>query len=289
VSSVAGEESPIRFSVVIPALDEMDYLGATLSSLTAQDFTGQVEIIVVDNGSSDRTAELAARRGARVLHEPRRGVCVARQRGTAAARGEIVVSTDADTTHPTDWLTRLDRRFRDTPGAVAVAGPCRYAAPLWWAAVFPPLWFAGLALVNRLCGWVGYLSATNVAFVREGFPGYDITLTQGGDEVDLLRRLRRHGHVVWAPDVVVSTSSRRMNQGLAYTILVSYGYHYAFTYLLNRVSGGALGAPAPAIRQTDDRRVRRRRRSWLIGSSTAIAALIALRIEVRKSRRFKAQ
>ena len=282
MSDVAHEDCQIRFSVVIPAFDEMDYIGATLSSLDAQDFAGRVEIIVVDNGSSDRTAELAARRGARVLHEPRRGVCAARQCGTAAARGEIVVSTDADTTHPTDWLTRLDRRFRANPAAVAVAGPCRYAAPLWWAAVFPPLWFSGVALVHRLCGWVGYLSATNVAFVRESFPGYDVTLTQGGDEIDLLRRLRRCGDVVWDPDLVVSTSSRRMNQGLAYTILVSYGYHYAFTYLLNRVSGGALGAPAPAIRKADSRLVRRRRRGWLIGSSTVIATLVALRIKGRK-------
>ncbi len=282
MSDVAREDGQIRFSVVIPAFDEMDYISATLSSLAAQDFAGRVEIIVVDNGSSDRTAELAARRGARVLHEPRRGVCAARQCGTLAARGEIVVSTDADTTHPTDWLTRLDRRFRDTPAAVAVAGPCRYATPLWWAAVFPPLWFAGVALVHRLCGWVGYLSATNVAFVREGFPGYDVTLTQGGDEVDLLRRLRRRGYVVWDPDIVVSTSSRRMNQGLAYTILVSYGYHYAFTYLLNRLSGGALGAPAPAIRKADSQLVRRRRRGWLIGSSAAIATLVALRIRGRR-------
>jgi len=281
VSDHAGEAAQIRFSVVIPALDERDYLGATLASLTAQEFDGPVEIIVVDNGSTDGTAELAARRGARVLHEPRRGVCAARQRGTAAARGEIVVSTDADTTHPTDWLSRIDRRFRATPGAMAVAGPCRYASPPWWAALFPPLWFAGLGLVNRLCGWVGYLSATNVAFLREGFPGYDITLTQGGDEVDLLRKLRRRGRVVWDPTIVVSTSSRRMNQGLAYTIVVSYGYHYAFTYLLNRVSKGALGAPAPAIRQADSQHVRRRREIWRIGTLAAIAALIALRVRGR--------
>jgi hypothetical protein len=41
------------------------------------------------------------------------------------------------------------------------------------------------SLVHQLCGWVGYVSATNVAFVRSGFPGYDTTLTQGGDEVGI--------------------------------------------------------------------------------------------------------
>jgi glycosyltransferase involved in cell wall biosynthesis len=276
MTSRAGADTDIRFSVVIPAYNEADYLEATLASLAAQDFDGNVEIIVVDNASTDSTAELAGRTGVRVLREPYRGVCAARQCGTAAARGEIVVSTDADTVHPIDWLSRLDQRFRAVPEAVAVAGPCRYAAPLWWASVFPPLWFAALSLVHRLCGWVGYVSATNVAFVRSGFPGYDTTLTQGGDEVDLLRRLRRRGRVVWDSDIVVTTSSRRMNQGLAYTLVVSYGYHYAFTYLMNRLSGGALGASAPAIRHADTRLVRRRRRLWRAGSLAAIAALVVL-------------
>ena len=92
-------DSP-RFSVVIPAYNEADYLPAALRSLRAQDFPGAVEVIVVDNGSTDGTADLARRLGARVVEEHAPGVCAARQRGTLAARGEIVVSTDADTVHP---------------------------------------------------------------------------------------------------------------------------------------------------------------------------------------------
>ena len=67
-----------------------------------------------------------------------------------------------------------------------MAGPCRYADPPWWAAVVPPLWFAGLAVLHDRLGRVGYITATNVAFRRAGFPGY-VRLTQGGDEADLLR------------------------------------------------------------------------------------------------------
>ncbi len=269
-------ETGIRFSVVIPAHNEADYIEATLSSLAAQDFAATVEVIVVDNASTDGTAEVASRHGARVLHEPRLGVCAARQRGTAAALGEIVVSTDADTIHPTDWLARLDGRFRAELGAVAVAGPCRYATPLWWAAIFPPMWFATIGLVHRLSGRVGYVSATNVAFLRSGFPGYDTRLTQGGDEIDLLRRLRRQGRVVWDPGMVVTTSSRRMDQGLAYTIIVSYGYHYALNYLINRLSGGVLGKPAPAIRLAEGPAVRRRRRLWRAGALATLSTVIVL-------------
>src|ERR1700740_3471780 len=115
------DDSLPRFSVVIPAYNEAEFLGSCLDSLRAQDFRDPYEIIVVDNNSTDATADAARSRGVTVVHEPKPGVCSARQRGTAAARGEIVVSTDADTTFGSDWLSRIDRAFRDDPARVAVA------------------------------------------------------------------------------------------------------------------------------------------------------------------------
>jgi len=260
--------------VVIPAYNEADYLPDTLASLAQQDCPGGFEVIVVDNGSTDATAAVAERAGVRVLHQPQRGVCAARQLGTLAARGELVVSTDADTVHPPGWLRRLSAQFDD--GVVAVAGPCRYTDPPWWAAVFPPLYFSALALGYSMTGRVGYVTATNLAFRRDEFPGYDTALTQGGDEVDLLRRLRRRGHVAWDAGNPVLTSSRRMDQGLTYTVLVSYGYHYAFNLLVNRVAARPLLGPAPAIRRADAVVSRRRRRRWGAGFVAIVLAAVAL-------------
>ena len=270
----ANLDSRLRFSVVIPAYNEGRHLATTLAALAAQQFPGAYEVIVVDNGSSDDTAQVAREHGARVLHEPRPGVCRARQRGTDAARGEIVVSTDADTVPSPDWLHKLDARFRDHPGAVAVAGPCRYGDPPWWAAVFPPLWFAAVGLVHRRFGHVFYLTATNLAFVRDGFPGYDPNLTQGGDEADILRRLRRRGPVLWAADNPVRTSSRRMDQGLPHTLVVSFGYHYLLNYVLNRVTARPLMGPAPAIRPEHAGLVQQRRRRWRTGLLLGTALLL---------------
>ena len=101
-----------RFSVVVPAHDEADLLGATLEALAAQDVDAAYEVVVVDNASTDATAEVARAHGARVVAEPRRGVCRARQTGVDAARGEIVASTDADSLVPPDWLRRLDATLR---------------------------------------------------------------------------------------------------------------------------------------------------------------------------------
>lgn len=274
---------PPRFSVVIPAYNEGRHLAATLAALDAQEFSGAYEVVVVDNASTDDTAQVARDHGVRVLHEPQPGVCRARQRGTDAARGEIVVSTDADTVPPPDWLQKLDSRFRAHPRAVAVAGPCRYADPPWWAAVFPPLGFAAVDLVQRRFGYVFYITATNLAFVRAGFPGYDLNLTQGGDEADVLRRLRRCGPVRWAADNPVRTSSRRMDQGLPHTLVVSFGYHYGLNYLLNRVTSRPLMGPAPAIRPEHAGLVHQRRRRWRTGLLLGTALLVtATRTRTRR-------
>lgn len=277
-------EPPPRLSVVIPAFNEAGYLEATLESLAQQDYVAAYEVIVVDNASTDGTAAIAERHGAIVVVEPQPGVCAARQRGTLVARGKIVVSTDADTVHPREWLSRLDAALSAAPDAVAVAGPCRYAEPLWWAAVFPRLWFAAIAIGAQATGRLFYVTATNLAFVRSSFPGYDTTLTQGGDEVDFLRRLQARGRVIWDASNPVTTSSRRMDQGLLYTVLVSYGYHYALALRLNRWASRTVLGAAPAIRQEHAAVVRRRRRRWRIGFFTAVLGAVVVD-RLRSSRR----
>lgn len=282
-----------RFSVIVPAHNEADTLPATLASLAAQRCPPPYEVIVVDNASTDSTATVAAGAGATVVTEPQLGVCRARQAGVAAARGEIVVSTDADTTLPADWLARIDATFRAQNAAggpgpvVAVAGPCRYVDPPWWAATIPPLWFAGIAALAAAGGGVRYITATNVAFVRDGFPGYDVSLHQGGDEVDLLRTLRRLGSVVWDRELIVDTSSRRMKEGLPYTVLVSYGYYYVGQRLQRRLLGRSSNTPAPTVRTSDGTRSARRRRRWRRAMLSVLGAILAVRIVERRPRPYR--
>jgi hypothetical protein len=83
---------------------------------------------------------------------------------------------------------------------------------------------------------------------RSAFPGYDLRLTQGGDEFDLLRRLRRRGKVVWDRRNVVVTSARRMQRGLIYNLFVSGFVYYFLGYLLNRISARRTIGMAPAFR-----------------------------------------
>jgi len=237
-----------RFSVVIPARNEAGLLGDCLDSLLAQDFAGPVEIIVVDNGSTDATAEVAAARGVTVARENRAGVCWARQCGTALAAGEIVVSTDADTVFGAGWLSRIDQAFAADPARIAVAGPCRFTDAPRWGRAYAWLLFRLVNLSARTTGRVPYVTATNIAFRKNVFPGYDTQATQGGDELGLLRRLRSHGRIAFDPGNPVFTSSRRMRRGFAYNLAVTCLFYYVIGYALNRITGRPVVGMAPPVR-----------------------------------------
>jgi glycosyltransferase involved in cell wall biosynthesis len=258
-SSLAGAAAVIkgfspRFTVVIPAHNEADFIGDCLDSLLRQDFPGGFEIIVVDNNSTDETAAVARARGVTVVAETRPGVCPARQCGTALAAGEIVVSTDADTVYDPSWLSRIDRAFRDDPGLVAVAGPCRFVDAPRWGRIYARTLFRFVDLVSRATGRVPYVAAANIAFRKSAWSGYDLAATQGGDELDLLRRLRPFGRVAFDLGNPVFTSSRRMQRGFLYNVAVTFFFYYLLGYSLNRMTGRRVVGMAPSFRSRTDAR-----------------------------------
>lgn len=97
-------------SLVIPAMDEEQGIGAVLDEVP-RDALGQrgwdVEVLVVDGESKDRTREIAAKKGARVIVEPRRGYGRAYKTGFKLARGDVIATADADLTYPIEDLPGL--------------------------------------------------------------------------------------------------------------------------------------------------------------------------------------
>ena len=93
-------------SVIVPARDAEQTLGATLDALAAQSHpAGEIEVIVVDNGSEDGTAALADARGVRVVRRERRGGAgAARNEGAAEATAPVLAFTDADCAPDPGWL-----------------------------------------------------------------------------------------------------------------------------------------------------------------------------------------
>src|SRR5918911_51754 len=95
------EREHVEGSVVIPCLNEEAAVGKVVrSAWDGIEATGRAgEVVVVDNGSTDRTAEVAEEAGARVVYEERRGYGSAYLRGLAEARGDYVVMADGDGTY----------------------------------------------------------------------------------------------------------------------------------------------------------------------------------------------
>lgn len=109
-------------SVVIPARDDAIFLRTCLHALSRQTRAPD-EIIVVDNGSSDDTAEVARAAGARVVFEPEIGILRASAAGFDAAQGEIIARLDADSVPPTDWVERVESMLGEASAPAIVTGP----------------------------------------------------------------------------------------------------------------------------------------------------------------------
>jgi len=119
---VRNAEGP-RLSIVVPAFNEERLLAATLKSIREAakvfDGCGGWELIVCDNNSTDRTAEIARAGGAQVVFEPHNQISRARNRGAAVASGEWLLFVDADSV-PGEALFRDLRQAID--GGECLAG-----------------------------------------------------------------------------------------------------------------------------------------------------------------------
>lgn len=237
-------------SIVIPALNEGKNITKCLRSLKNQDYTGEVEIIVVDNNSSDNTGDLARAEGVTVLFEGNKGVIPARETGARVAKGEIIIQTDADTTFPPNWLSNTMRAFSQEPEAVAVIGSFRFEGGPWWGKPFTGLLFGATNLIYKLSGRLIYMPGSNTAFKKKVWHGYNLKMDQGGDEIALLKELRKEGKIIFLRRNTVLTSPRRLSKGLLYNIFVILIFYYIFDYTFRRLFGRGL-ASFPAIRHEE--------------------------------------
>jgi len=147
----------MKISIIVPAFNEEKLIGATLRSVDAarEAFSTQgwsSELIVCDNNSTDRTAELACAAGATVVFEPVNQIARARNTGASAATGDWLIFVDADS-HPSAAL------FAEVADRIA-AGRCmaggvtvRLDSDPFWYSVFTWFW-------NFISRWRRYLAGS---------------------------------------------------------------------------------------------------------------------------------
>ncbi len=217
-------------SVVIPAYNEETYIGACLKSVIANRGPDFLEIIVVDNASTDRTGEIAKSfPGVTVVREPAKGLTKARQCGLMAAKGDLVAYIDADTQMPPGWGAIVQQEFAKDKNLVCLSGPFRYYdMPAFRKFLTELLWNLMVPLVYRLVGFM--VLGANFVAKREALMkigGFDTTIEFYGEDTDIARRLSKVGKVKFKIGFFIMGSGRRlMQQGLVKTFWI-----YAINYL----------------------------------------------------------
>lgn len=210
------------FSVVVPAHKESDYLLATLRSL-AEQTNRDTEFLIVSNGEpkGNATQRLAEEAGFTVIHEPLAGVGRARHVGLLAARGDVVVTTDADTLHDPGWIDAIAEHRAAARGMIAGFGRVH-------AISFSPSYrFCTHTLnVSRalLAERFFFCAAeANAWFEREAglaVGGYDVH-ARYAEGAKLFRKLAARGKIrcAWQDAAAVYTSDRRSMFARAKTLM----------------------------------------------------------------------
>jgi glycosyltransferase involved in cell wall biosynthesis len=219
-------------SVVVPTRDRAGYLDVTLSSLADQDFAEPYEVIVVDDGSRDSTAEVIRRHGVRSLvHDPPRGPNAARNAGAQAAESDLIALVDDDVFAPRGWLRALVEGARRHPEAEAFGGPIRARfegpAPRSCGRELPPITTLDLGPkdVETDLVWSANMLLRRSALERAG--GFDESLPTGGDEEEWLRRLATSGgDVVYLADAAIE--HRRAGDDARLRSLMRSAYHRGY-------------------------------------------------------------
>ena len=198
-------------SVIIPALNEAGQITRTVSALSK---TAAAELIVVDGGSSDATAAIAAAAGARVLRsQPPRAVQM--NAGAAAACGDILVFLHADTRLPDDVAHQVT-------STLAAPGVCAGAFHLHIDATAP-----GLRLIERAANWRAH-------FLQLPYGDQALFMPMGTfwelagfrplaimEDFEMVRRLKRRGRVALAPGCAATSARRWQQQGVLKTWILN--------------------------------------------------------------------
>src|SRR5579862_5728554 len=189
-------------SIIIPAHNEEDYLGATLDGLNRQDYP-EYEIVVVANGCRDRTAAIAHRMCHRLVTLSQRNLGVARNLGARIANGELLVFLDADTILEPGALRVIAEEFTEGNAGGTLKGlpdSDRFAYRLiYWLKNF----------IHRFVvhnGSSGVILCWKQDFTRVG--GFDEQL-ELRENSDLIRRLKRFGSYRFINTTTATTSMRR--------------------------------------------------------------------------------
>jgi glycosyltransferase involved in cell wall biosynthesis len=234
----------MQLSFVIPAHNEEKRMSACLDSVMQElhrtEHAHDVEVVVVNNASTDRTKEIALRYpGVRVVDEPRLGLVRARARGFAETTGEFVANIDSDVMLPPGWLARVFREFERNPQLACLTGPLVYYDLSGWDQFLTQIFYWGgfaFHVIFRALKIGALVQGGNFvlrrdAWIRAG--GFNTEIDFYGEDTDVAKRIVKQGWVKFSFYLPVLSSGRR----LAREGVLATGWRYAINYFWVTVTG----------------------------------------------------
>lgn len=216
----------MRISFVIPAYNEEAYIGTCLESIVSLRDSAVHQIIVVDNASTDKTAEIAGSfPGVTVVREPTKGIARARQRGLEAATGDFLAAIDADTYVTPEWLRRVKKHF-DAGSLDCLVGDYFYYDLSPWKRWLKSAAERMLRLLHALSGTPGSCARGGNTVYRisalKAAGGFNEDIPYFGEDVDVLLRIRKIGTIVHDPRLLAPSSARRINAEGFFKMMLLY-------------------------------------------------------------------
>jgi len=199
-----GQRAP-TISVIIPAHNEEGYLDRTLKALARQTYP-KYEIIVVANGCTDRTEEVAAHRCDRLIVLSQKSLGVARNLGARLASGDLLLFLDADTTLEPMALKFISQDFTSKYAVGTLKGRPD-ADQFKYRVIYGLKNFMHLSSLHA--GSSGVIVCWRQQFIETG--GFDEGL-EVRENSELIRRLKRFGRYKYLGEVAATTSMRRYDQ-----------------------------------------------------------------------------
>lgn len=201
----------MRFSIIIPVLNEETTLETQLTHLTKLCPPHDCELLIVDGGSCDRTVSIAERYG-RIIYAPR-GRAIQMNAGAAVANGDVLIFLHADTKLPADAFEAIEQACK-SPQIVGGAFHLRFNCNHWSYQLVAFFTNLRSRLRTLFTGDQAYFIRATSFRAIGGYPEQPLM-----EDLEIISRLRRTGKVILLPQHVITSARRHERIGLLRSVL----------------------------------------------------------------------